>query len=341
MKTLITILLLAALPASADTITTISGTTYSDASVTKTTPAAISITHSTGMAKIPFKDLPAVTQKKYGYDPAKAAEYEEQEAQRQAEQKQRAETQRLQAEQENTARQQASVAKALENARKEAAEIEKSFEKAMGSAYIYETSTLGAQAALNKGAREMSQADYSAGMDELKTDLRDLGGKYANLANSGVGIKPIAEALGFDADEENPKRLLLEVQQEIVKMQAERGAKKKPLYQTTPLAMILSDPKLRVPFLIKVKVEVATSYGFRAYRDARESHFAFQIFDEKFTHNARGFMRRDKGEAVRNAIASKGGSMTAIIKGIYLPEMFDAGSHGAEREFEILEVIEQ
>ena len=111
----------------------------------------------------------------------------------------------------------------------------------MGSAYTYEMSTLGAQAALTKGAREMSQADYSAGMDELKTDLRDLGGEYANLANSGVGIKPIAEALGFDTDvgyrsSGGPKRLLLEVQQEIVKMQAEREAKKKPLYQTTPLA---------------------------------------------------------------------------------------------------------
>jgi hypothetical protein len=250
MKTLLTILLLAAMPAFADTITTISGTTYSDASVTKTTPAAISITHSTGMAKIPFKDLPAAMQKKYGYDPAKAAEYEEQEAQRQAEQKQRAETQRLQAEQENAARQQASVAKG--------------------------------QAELAQGQARQQAA-----------------------------------------------------------VQAEQEAKKKPLYPTTPLAMILSDPKPRVPFLIKVKVEVATSYGFRAYRDARESHFAFQIFDEKFTHNARGFMRRDKGEAVRNAIASKGGSMTAIIKGIYLPEMFDAGSHGAESEFEILEVIEQ
>ena len=233
MKILTTMLLLAAMPALADTITTISGTTYSDATVTKTTPAAISIVHSTGMAKIPFKDLPAATQKNYGYDAAKAAEYEAQEAQRQSEQKQRAETQRLQAEQENAARQQALAAnarkEAIENARKEALEKEKFFANAMGSAYSYEMSTLGAQAALTKGAREMSQADYSAGMDELKTDLRDLGGKYANLANSGVGIKPIAEALGFDTDEKNPKRLLLEVQQEIVKMQAEREAKKKPL----------------------------------------------------------------------------------------------------------------
>lgn len=41
MKILTTILLLAAMPALADTITTISGTTYSDATVTKTTPRAI------------------------------------------------------------------------------------------------------------------------------------------------------------------------------------------------------------------------------------------------------------------------------------------------------------
>ena len=210
---------------------------------------AISITHSTGTAKILFKDLPAATQEIYGYDPARATEYEEQEVQRVAEQKQRAETQRLQAEKENAVKQQARLAK-------EQTEI------AQGQ------------------ARQQAAS------------------------------------------------------------QAEQEAKNNR-FQTTPLAMILSDPKPRVPFLIKVKVEVATSYGFRAYRDARESHFAFQIFDEKFTHNATGFMRRDKGEAVRNAIASKGGSMTAIIKGIYLPEMFDAGSHGAEREFEILEVIEQ
>jgi hypothetical protein len=57
MKILTTILLLAAMPALADTITTISGTTYSDAKVTKTTPTAISITHSSGFRNPPRSGL--------------------------------------------------------------------------------------------------------------------------------------------------------------------------------------------------------------------------------------------------------------------------------------------
>ena len=205
------------MPALADTITTISGTTYSDATVTKTTPAAISIVHSTGMAKIPFKELPAATQKKYGYDPAKAAEYEAQEAQRQAEQKQRAEAQ-----------------------------------------------------------------------------------AQAELANE--------------------------------------EAKKKLLQQTTPLIMIKSDPKPGVPFWINAEMQIATYYN-ASYSDARESHFSFSLVAraEGF-ESADGFMRRAKGEAVRQTITSKGGTMKALIKGVYLPEMFDPSFPGI---FEILEVIEQ
>jgi hypothetical protein len=211
MKTLLTILLLAALPAFADTITTISGTTYSDASVAKTTPTAISITHSTGMAKIAFKDLPAATQKKYGYDPAKAAEYEEQEAQRQAE------------------------------------------------------------------------------------------------------------------------------QNEVRKAVQEVEAKKKPLYQTTPIMLIKSDPKPGVPFWIEAEMQIDTGYGWSAYENARETHFSFTLWTGN-GQSSDGYMRREKGEAVRQAIASKGGSMNTIIKAVYLPEIFDAGNPD---EFEILEVIEQ
>jgi hypothetical protein len=88
----------------------------------------------------------------------------------------------------------------------------------MGSAYTYEKTTLGAEAALARGAREMTSEQFSAGLKEVKTDLRDIGGEYTNLANSGAGIKTIAESLGLDTDEENPKRLLLEVQQELEKI---------------------------------------------------------------------------------------------------------------------------
>ena len=107
---------------------------------------------------------------------------------------------------------------ATENAAKAAAGLESSFAKAMGSAYNYEISTLGAEAALARGAREMTSEQFSAGLKEVKTDLRDIGGEYKNLANSGAGIKTIAESLGLDTEDKNPKRLLLEVQQELVKI---------------------------------------------------------------------------------------------------------------------------
>ena len=247
MKILTIIFLLAAMPAIADTITTISGTTYSDASVTKTTPTAISIVHSTGMAKIPFKDLPAATQKKYGYDPARAADFEAQEAQQKAEQQQRAEAQRIQAEQENAAKQQALIAK-------EQAEI----------------------------AQEQSRQQAAA--------------------------------------------------------EAEVDAKKKLLQQTTPLILIKSDPKPGVPFWINAEMQISTYYN-ATYRDARESHFSFRLIaPAEGCEGAEGFMRRSKGEAVRQAIASKGGTIKALIKGVYLPEMFDPSWPDM---FEILEVVEQ
>ena len=107
---------------------------------------------------------------------------------------------------------------ATENAAKAASKLEQSFAAAMGSAHTYEMSTLGAEAALARGAREMTSEQFSAGLKEVKTDLRDIGGEYANLANSGAGIKKIAESLGLDTEEKNPKRLLLEVQQELVKI---------------------------------------------------------------------------------------------------------------------------
>ena len=257
MKILLTILLLAAMPALADTITTISGTTYLDASVTKTTPTAISISHSTGMAKIPFKDLPAALQKKYGYDPAKAAEYEAQEAQRAAEQKQRAEAQRLQADQENAEREQARTAK-----------------------------------------------------------------EQAELAQQQAGQRAAAQA-----EQEAKKKLLAETTPLIM-------IKSDP--KPTPLIMIKSDPKPRVPFLIKVKIEISSFYGI-SYDCTKESHFAFRVWGEK-RETGLGFMRREKGEALRQAIASKGGSVNAIIKGIYLPELFNPRH---PEEFEILEFIEQ
>ena len=107
---------------------------------------------------------------------------------------------------------------ATENAQKAAAKLETSFAAAMGSAYTYETSTLGAEAALARGAREMTSEQFNEGFKEVRTNLRDLGGEYKDLANSGAGIKTIAESLGLDTDDKSPKRLLLEVQQELEKI---------------------------------------------------------------------------------------------------------------------------
>jgi hypothetical protein len=59
------------------TIVTLSGVKYEKAVVTGLAPDAISVTHSTGVARIPFTDLPVEIQKQYGYDAAKAIAYQQ------------------------------------------------------------------------------------------------------------------------------------------------------------------------------------------------------------------------------------------------------------------------
>jgi hypothetical protein len=54
-------------------ITTRDGKTYKHAKVTAIYPDGLSITHSTGVSKVPFDNLPDTIQKEYNYDPAKAA----------------------------------------------------------------------------------------------------------------------------------------------------------------------------------------------------------------------------------------------------------------------------
>lgn len=65
--------LLAANTAFASDITTRDGTTYKHAEVTGVDADGLSITHSTGVAKVPFDNLPDAIQKQYNYDPAKVA----------------------------------------------------------------------------------------------------------------------------------------------------------------------------------------------------------------------------------------------------------------------------
>ena len=56
-------------------ITTRDGTTYGDAKVTGVDPDGIRVTHSIGVAKLRFEDLPEALQKQYHYDPGKGAAY--------------------------------------------------------------------------------------------------------------------------------------------------------------------------------------------------------------------------------------------------------------------------
>lgn len=167
---------------------------------------------------------------------------------------------------------------ATNNARTAALGIEKSFANAMGSAYTYETSTLAAEAALARGAREMTNADFSSGFKEIKVQLRDLGGEYKNLANSGAGIKTIAESLGLDTDNKNPKRLLLEVQQEITKIGQQEIVIGVRFNEEAFKASITSlYDSANTTFATPVSLNLAGDQSIAAVRASAEGNFAAPI----------------------------------------------------------------
>jgi hypothetical protein len=56
-------------------ITTQKGVAYRHCKVTRVDPDGLSVTHSTGVTRIPFEDLPKSLQQQYHYDPSKAAAY--------------------------------------------------------------------------------------------------------------------------------------------------------------------------------------------------------------------------------------------------------------------------
>ena len=111
-RTLLAILAtLSASIALADDFKTIDGKEYKNVTVKRVEPDGIVITHSAGVAKIPFTELPKDVQKRVGYDAAKietpdaaarAAEEEQIEEQRTAE-RERAERERERAEREQKA----------------------------------------------------------------------------------------------------------------------------------------------------------------------------------------------------------------------------------------------
>ena len=68
----------AAMSCFAANITTRDGTTYRNAQVTGVDSDGIRVTHSTGVAKLRFEDLPEALQKQYHYDAAKVTAYRKQ-----------------------------------------------------------------------------------------------------------------------------------------------------------------------------------------------------------------------------------------------------------------------
>ncbi|MCF7854907.1 MAG: hypothetical protein K9N51_08920 [Candidatus Pacebacteria bacterium] len=66
------------------TITTTKGVTYDNCKITRVEPDGISIFHASGIAKVPFTELPSEFAKCYSYDPKQAYEYSREMAQKRA-----------------------------------------------------------------------------------------------------------------------------------------------------------------------------------------------------------------------------------------------------------------
>jgi hypothetical protein len=122
-------------------ITTRNGATYHSATVTGVDPDGIRVTHSTGVAKLRFEDLPEALQKQYHYDPSKVAAYRsqlesarrtaaaaEQQRQRQAQEVQ-AERQRQIVQVQDLARHKAEEQRKIDQERVAAAERQKALER--------------------------------------------------------------------------------------------------------------------------------------------------------------------------------------------------------------------
>lgn len=80
MKTLsllIIVFCVLALPSLGDDITTLSGKTYSNVTITRVEPDGITIKHSAGLIKLFYGELPEDVRARYGADPAKARKYQE------------------------------------------------------------------------------------------------------------------------------------------------------------------------------------------------------------------------------------------------------------------------
>ena len=90
--------------------------------------------------------------------------------------------------------------------------------KVAGSAYTAEQSTYGAQEAMTKAVRAMSDADMSNLFKQAKQDLKDMGGDMKTVGDEARNIPQLAEALGIEAAGKSSKQLMYEIGQEVEKI---------------------------------------------------------------------------------------------------------------------------
>ena len=96
--------------------------------------------------------------------------------------------------------------------------IAASWAKVAGSAYEAEKSTYGAQEAMTKAVREMSDADMSNLFKQARQDLKDMGGDMESVGKSARNIPQLADVLGIDAAGKSSKQVMYEIVQEIEKI---------------------------------------------------------------------------------------------------------------------------
>jgi hypothetical protein len=90
--------------------------------------------------------------------------------------------------------------------------------KVAGSAYTAEQSTYGAQEAMTKAVRAMSDADMSNLFKQARQDLIDMGGDMKTVGDAARNIPQLAEALGIEAAGKSSKQLMYEIGQEVEKI---------------------------------------------------------------------------------------------------------------------------
>ena len=96
--------------------------------------------------------------------------------------------------------------------------IAASWAKVAGSAYEAEKSTYGAQEAMAKAIREMSNNDLINLFKQARQDLKDMGGDMKTVGDEARNIPQLAEALGIEAAGKSSKQLMYEIGQEVEKI---------------------------------------------------------------------------------------------------------------------------